>query len=329
MAPRPISERLQAGDVLMIDGATGTELDRRGIDVFRGFSGDPADLGDLDQWAVSHAAQMAAADRYLAESDPSEMRRVHEEYLKGLGPWSAPANVDAPDVVRSIHEDYLRAGADIIISNNFYTSRSKLERIGLGEQWDRYTRAAAELAIEARDAVNPEAYVLGGMAPGSDVDLRLEFAEVAQLLAAAGVDAILAEYLGAIDECVAAVEACAHLGLPLLLGVRHVSAQGTMQYLETFEALARALDGAPVTAILLMCSAPENVSAALPNLRGAFELPVGAYSHPPDAADGAAVLGRFAAYGREWLDAGAQIVGGCCGTSPPHIEALSEIVHGR
>ena len=77
-----IIDRLQVGEVLVMDGATGSELQRRGVDVNKG--------------AVEGK----------------------------LGVWSAAANLDAPEVVRAIHEDYLNAGAEIIISNNFYTSRS-------------------------------------------------------------------------------------------------------------------------------------------------------------------------------------------------------------
>ncbi len=82
MARRNIVDRLRSGELLILDGGTGTELQRRGVDVNKGS-------------------------------------------VEGkLGVWSAAANLDAPEVVRAIHEDYLNAGAEIIISNNLYTSRS-------------------------------------------------------------------------------------------------------------------------------------------------------------------------------------------------------------
>jgi S-methylmethionine-dependent homocysteine/selenocysteine methylase len=262
------------------------------------------------------------------------MRRTHEEYLKWLGPWSAPVNIEAPEIVSAVHEDYLRAGCDIILSNTFWTTRSKLSRLGVADRWEEYARAGADLAIKARDDVNPDAYVAGSMAPPADGKLASEFPELTKVLADAGVDLILPEYLGAIDECVAAVEACATVGLPVFLGVRHVSEQGTMQYLESFEALADALQGAPVAGVLLMCSKPQHVSNSLPALREAFPGPIGAYPHGPDAesdlvtpeADGPE---RFAAYGKEWLTMGAQIIGGCCTTGPEHIRALAPLVKGQ
>jgi homocysteine S-methyltransferase len=331
-----IVERLHAGDVLIMDGGTGVEIERRGVDVHGGRS-----VREPGAAPTPDTIDVQANRRYLRESDPEAMRRVHEAVLRELGPWSATANVVAPDVVRSVHEDYLREGADIIISNNFFTSRAKLAQVGLGDEWEQYARAGAEIAAQARDAVNPDAYVAGGLAPSGVDDVRSEYAERARLIADLGVDFMLPEYLGAIDECVAAVEGCATVGLPVLLGVRHVSEQGTMQYRESFEALAHALDGAPVDGILLMCSHPSEISAALPKLRQAYDGPIGAYSHEPRenvhgpmgagarqhrVGHDADEIERFAEYGLEWISMGAQVVGGCCGTRPEHIAALVRAV---
>ncbi len=293
-----IRERLANGDVLILDGATGSELQLRGVYVSKG-----AKLGKL-------------------------------------GPWSATANIDAPEVVRAVHEDYLNIGADILTSNNFWTSAARLDIAGLGDQWERYTRAAAEIAVSTRDAVNPDAYVAGGIAPPVVGDLTAEFHDQVRVLKEMGVDLILAEYVGKIEDCVAAVDACATAGLPVFLGVRHVTAEGTMQYGESFEDLGKALEGHPVDAILLMCSDPAATSASLPKLRDAFSGPIGAYAnigykvnqefnedgethwhtidqetHPPDA---------YAAFACEWVRSGAQIIGGCCATGPEHIRAVHD-----
>jgi S-methylmethionine-dependent homocysteine/selenocysteine methylase len=298
MARLDIRERLAAGDTLILDGATGSELQRRGVYVSKG-----------------------------AKSGK-------------LGPWSATANIDAPEVVRAVHEDYLRIGVDIITSNNFWTSSARLAMAGLGDEWERYTRAAAEIATSARDAVNPDAYVAGGIAPPVVGDLRAEFLDQVRVLKEMDVDLILAEYVGTIEDCVSAVDACATAGLPVFLGVRHVTVAGTMQYGESFDDLGAALAGHPVDAILLMCSDPAATSASLPKLRAAFPGPIGAYSnigyrvnqefhedghthwhtidqetYPPDA---------YAEFAREWVSLGAQIVGGCCATGPAHIRAVRD-----
>jgi S-methylmethionine-dependent homocysteine/selenocysteine methylase len=301
MPARNIRERLKEGEVLLMDGATGSELHERGANV-----------------SVGATPQKLAA-------------------------WSATVNLDRPDLVRQVHEDYLRLGADLITSNSFWTIPSRLAMIGLGDQWERYARAAAQIAVQARNGVNPEAYVAGGMAPPGAGDLRREFEDLSRLLAAEGVDLILAEYVGRIEECVTAVDACATAGLPVFLGVRHVTPDGTMQYGESFEDLGKALRGHAIDAVLLMCSKPEAITASLPRLRHAFDGPIGAYANigydkNPEfqgrlgeqwhtIARGTSPE-RYAQFGREWIRMGAQIVGGCCATQPAHIEALAPVVKG-
>src|SRR5262245_7288788 len=316
---RPTTERLAAGERLLLDGATGSEIARRGVYVSKG-------------------------------STPER-----------LGPWSATANLDAPAVVRDVHEAYLRLGVDVITSNNFWTSPSKLAEAGLAERWQEVATTAGRIALAARDAVRPEAAVAGGIAPPlwtegaaraaersgvapwrsvaprPDADLARELGDHARLLADLGVDLILVEYVGAVADCVTAVEACAPTGLPVWLGVRHVTLDGAMQYGESFAELGAALRGRRVDAVLLMCSEPPAISASLPRLRAAWDGPIGAYAnigyrknprfgetgeqwhtidqttYPP---------ARYADVAREWIALGARIVGGCCATGPEHIEAL-------
>ena len=319
---RNIVDRLKAGEVLLMDGGTGSELQRRGVDVLKG-----------------------ATDRLKA--------------------WSATSNIEDADVVQQVHQDYLRVGADIIISNNFWTIPSAMERIGLRDRWREYAGAAADNAIRARDAGNPEAYVAGGMAAptlharsesdASDVEqmgadaFREEYVEHAQLLADAGADVILAEYVGYIEDCVAAVDACAESGSPVFLGVRHLQPDGTMQFDESLVDLAAALRGYPVDAVLIMCSNPEAASAGLPILRDAYDGPIGIYpnigynptgplvnrpqltnqlrSAGPDILQtGLYPPARLAELAGEWKEAGAQIIGGCCATGPEHIMAMRPVV---
>ena len=244
MPRRGIVDRLKAGEILLMDGATGSEIQRRGVNVNKG----------------------TTSERF--------------------GVWSASANIDAPGVVRAIHEDYLNAGADIIISNNFYTTQAKMETMGVGDQWEEYTRRDGVLAVETRDAINPEAYVAGGIAPPGAGDLRQQFEDQSRVLAATGVDFMLPEYVGGnvrheggIGGCVIAVEACATAGLPVFLGISNVRREGTLYRGESYEDLASALQGLPVAGIFLMCSYPEAISVGLRKLREAFDGPLGAYGH--------------------------------------------------
>ena len=170
------------------------------------------------------------------------------------------------------------------------------------------------------------------------------------MLADCGVDAILAEYVGWIDEAVAAVSACARTGLPVFLGIRHIQEDGTMQYGERLEDLAAALRDGPVAGIMLMCTAPERISVGLPRLINAYDGPVGAYPNigymplapvdpdkPTMTNQLPSVSGDFlqtadyyptrvAAFAREWKEMGARIIGGCCATGPEHIMSLAPVV---
>ena len=293
MPSEAIDAKLRRGDRLLMDGGTGSEIQRRGIAITRGW--DTA--GDINS-------------------------------------WSARALGEAPDVVREVHEDYLRAGADVIITNSFWANRTRMGMDGMADRSEEYTRLAGEIAVNARDAVNPDAYVAGGIAPPLNEAPQNgpELAEQARVLADAGVDVMLAEYVGSVEDCVVAVEAVGSVGLPVFLGVKHVDT-----YLADPGSLVDALRGRRVDCILAMCSAPEYVTDRMPALRAAFDGPIGAYANigykyhttAEDDLFGEHTPERYAGYGQSWLDAGAQIVGGCCATGPEHIEALRPVVKGE
>ena len=301
-----IRERLAARAPLVLDGAMGSELQRRGV------------------W-VSHGA---TADK--------------------LGAWSATAMRDAPEIVREVHEDYFKVGADIATTNSFWTNSVKLGLVGLGDKAAEYTQRSGEIAVEARDRLRPGAYVAGGMAPPrggrapvDPIDLPREFALQSHALKESGVDLLLVEYIGYIADIVAALDAVKPAGLPVMIGIRHVSDDGAMQAGETFDQLAAALGPREVAAILLMCSSPTAISAGLPKLRKAFSGPIGAYPNigyrragkplgPDQQWHGLDTTtyapSDLAADGEAWLDMGARIIGGCCATTPQHIAALRAVV---
>jgi len=303
MTRRNIVDRLREGEFFILDGATGSELQQRGVNVNKGSSENQ------------------------------------------LGAWSAAANYDAPDVVREIHEDYLRAGADIIISNNFYTTPSMLKLNGLEDEWEAYTRRGGELAVQARDAVNPDAYVAGGIAPPYKCNLYEEFSGQARVLADAGVDFMIAEYMAGdsviddpISDCVTAVNACASSGLPAFLGLCRVAQRGTLYDGASFGDLFAALKGQPLAGVFLMCSYPEDISGCLPKLREVYDGPIGAYAHLEynenpkygsssdepffTLAVGENTPEKYAQTASGWKEMGVQIIGGCCATGPDHIRAL-------
>ena len=315
MSTRDILSRLARGDRLLLDGATGSELQRRGVNVSKGASVEG-----------------------------------------GLGAWSATAMEDAPDVVRAVHEDYLRLGADIVTANSYNTNRGQLARVRLAHKMEAFSRLAVEIAREARDRLALEAFVAGSIAPttrfptGWDParvapveELRREWSDQVAVLAEAGADLILIESMSAVFQALPAVGAAGTSGLPVFLGI-HATTGGTMTSGEPMEALVAALDREDrrVDAILLMCSSPEAISVTLPRLRAAYRGPIGAYANigyrraaePPRYPEtqyhtieiGENTPERYAEHSRRWIEMGAQIVGGCCATTPAHIAALRPVV---
>ena len=247
------------------------------------------------------------------------------------------ATVEDPELVRQIHDDYLRAGADIITTNTFSSSRVALELRGPRDaRMEYYNRMAAEIAREERDKLNPKGFVAGGISiprsgqragtPGSPETWQ-DYKAQSRVLAEAGVDLLLYEFIGYTADCVAAATAGTETGLPVFLGLRWVTMDAKMESGETMEHLVSALDGLRVDGILPMCCNPPSASATLPKLREAFDGVIGAYPRVGDAT-GEYTPEEFASYAREWIDAGGQIIGGCCNTTPEHIAALEPLVHG-
>ena len=290
---------------------------------------DHSGMGPGDVSRMAHndiSSRLAGGKRLLLDGGTaSELVRRGVTFPKGKA-WSGTAVRDAPQVVRQVHEDYLREGVDIVTANSFCTSRIKLATVNIEDAAEELTRRAVELAINARDAVRPDSIVAGSMSPMEASDIGKDIAEQAVWLAEAGADLLLYEWVGSIEDCVQGVQA-SQVGLPIFLGIRLLRMDGRMQYGNTVKELARELRELKVDAVLAMCSQAEAISTALPNLRASFDLPLGAYAHNLDHI-APLTPERYTEFAHSWLEMGAQIVGGCCGTGPEHIRAIGSAVKG-
>jgi S-methylmethionine-dependent homocysteine/selenocysteine methylase len=279
--------------VLLLDGATGTELDRRGVDI-------------------------------------------------SLPLWSARALIDAPDVVGDIHRDYLAAGADAVTAATFRTHRRTLTKAGLGDQAAALTRRAVEIARRARDEVNSGALVLGSVAPLEDCyrpDLapdpkscRAEHAEMIGNLVEAGVDLVLIETMNNAAESEAAVEAARKLAPDTWIVSFCARSDGPPGVLLSGEPLAPLLEELhDAAAVGVNCVAAPAMESQVKLLRETLPagVAVAAYANVGFADEAgnwvstnAVEPDRYAQYARAWIDAGATLVGGCCGTTPEAIRAI-------
>jgi S-methylmethionine-dependent homocysteine/selenocysteine methylase len=272
--------------------------------------------------------------------------------------WSARANLEQPDVVQRVHEEYIRAGAEVIIANSYAASRAALEPAGLGGQVAEANRAAARAALRAREvaATRPVA-VAGSMSSFSPIDMDPEaldrphpgptaddprfptladFREQAGLLAESGVDLIALEMINARGYGRAALVAAAETGLPVWLGVSPFrQPDGTLTGLpdlgdgESFEDLLSALVDPAPAAVTVMHAKPEVTVDAIEIIRRYFAGPVGVYAEtggwqPPNWVFDGLTPAAYLEQAITWADHGARLIGGCCGTGPEHIRVLAD-----
>ena len=267
--------------------------------------------------------------------------------------WSALGVIEQPDLVRAIHRDNLLAGADVITTATFRTTRRTMRHAGRDpDEAAALTRRAVELARQARDAAGrPDALIAGSIAPLEDcyspwlsppfAVALAEHREQARLLAAAGVDFLLVETMPCAAEAKAALIAARETGLEATVGFVCQTRPGPAPVVELLSgeplaaAVARVSPHDP-TAILVNCAPPPVIAAALAELRSLTDRSTGGYANVGVvdpitgwAADSAVTGDRYAAAAAEWIRLGARLIGGCCGTTPGHTAALRTLLdHG-
>lgn len=266
------------------------------------------------------------------------------------GLWSAEALIDAPDVVAGVHADYLAAGADVLTTNSYATTARRLD----AARFIDMNRRAGELAAAARDAADRPVLVAGSLPPlfGSyrpdrvrpAAEIEPMYRDQAELLLPY-VDLFLCETMSTAAEGAAAARAATATGRPVWVSFTVADdASGRLRSGETIAEAVAALGDLDVEAILVNCSTPESVDAAIAELAVHAGRPFGAYGNgfPPIAADADVADGRtvpearadldakaYADAAEGWLDQGAAVVGGCCEIGPRHIAEVAARVRAR
>jgi 5-methyltetrahydrofolate--homocysteine methyltransferase len=281
---------LQSKPVLLLDGAMGTELDKKGL-MARGTN-----------------------------------------------------NLDNPEAVVEIHTAYSRAGCDALTTNTLTMNRIYIETHNVGVSVQEVNRAGAELASRACGCAQ---YVLGNMSStgqllepyGTYKEMQFyeAFREQAEALAQAGVDALLIETVFDLREALCAVRACKEsTSLPVLASVAFATETkgGRTMMGDTAEQCAKQLADAGADVVGTNCGDldPSRMAKVVALLKEATDLPILAQPNAglPTLVDGKTVFAMepaaFADGVAECIRAGAQIVGGCCGTTPEHIRALRKMI---
>jgi len=242
--------------------------------------------------------------------------------------WSARALVDAPDTVLAIHRENVDAGADVLTANTFRTQARTV-----GERAGELTRRAVELAREAARGASRPVFVAGALAPladcyrpdlvPADAELGREHREHAENLAASGADLLLVETMNSIREIVAAGAAALATGLPVVVSAV-TNGRGSLLSGESLEAAGDAVRTLAPAAFGVNCAEPAGISREVARV-GASGLPIVAYGNVLSTREDPDSYARAAA---GWVEAGAAIVGGCCGTTPEHTRALRAMLDG-
>ncbi|MCP5149154.1 MAG: homocysteine S-methyltransferase family protein [Ectothiorhodospiraceae bacterium] len=264
--------------------------------------------------------------------------------------WSAEYLLTEPDLVRAVHRDYIAAGARVITVNTYAATYTRMAMVQAEDRVPELQRTACELALRARDEADASAMVaVAGCLPPLNGTYRpdrvrafeVNLAEYRRLAAhqAPYVDLFVCETLSTADEARAAATAATETGKPVWVSWSLVDAGG--RSLRSGESIAhahRALEGLGVRAVLANCTAPESITAAMPELV-ATGLPAGGYANGFVAIPQSFLPGRtreqlsaredlgpaaYGAFAMEWVALGATIVGGCCEVGPAHIAHLRD-----
>src|ERR1700722_10346752 len=249
-------------------------------------------------------------------------------------------NLSSPDLVRQIHQEYVKAGSEIIETNTYGASRLRLSAFGLGEKVREINRAGGRIAREAAKeqagvagAVVPLGVRIEPLGPTSFAEARAAFREQTDALVEAGVDLLILETFANLDELREAVAAARESAGPDMTIVAQVTIDdfGHLPGGTAPEAFTREMDAMAVDVIGLNCSVGPK--AALETVELMMQYSTKPMSVMPNAGVPQRVEGRniylcspeyMAQYARRMLWAGVRIVGGCCGTTPEHIKLIRQ-----
>jgi 5-methyltetrahydrofolate--homocysteine methyltransferase len=279
-------------------------------------------------------------DRILIADGATGTQLLKVGLKAGVAPESW--NLDNTEAIINLHRSYLDAGADIVLTNTFGGSRLRLERHQLQDRVYEINAAAARLA---RQAVGDHGFVFGDIGPSGSLlqpfgkvsyeEAVSAFKEQAEGLLANGVDAILIETMSDLNEAKAAVEGVRQVDkvVPILVTFSFDTHGRTMMGLTPVKA-AESIWPLGVTAIGANCgrtlsetlTAIEQMRAAIPEAVLMAKPNAGL----PHASDGNIVYDVtpevMAEFAQRFAEQGVKVFGGCCGSTPEHIQAIAQVL---
>lgn len=266
---------------------------------------------------------------------------------RATGLWAMQALIDAPQIVRDVHDAYFAAGADLATTNTYNCFSDRLIPEGLADQLEPLQRRACEMAVASRDA-HGAGLVAGSLGPQGfsyQPDKCPPAAEAAEVydqicaIQADYVDLFMAETMSSVDQARGALMGASGHGKPIWLCLSVDDTDGTkLRSGEPLGDIFPLFATYDVASVLINCSVPEAVSQAMPIMATAG-LPFGAYANgfkkiakdfnkigaTVDLLESREDLGpaAYADFAQSWADAGATLIGGCCEVGPAHITELA------
>jgi len=263
--------------------------------------------------------------------------------------WSAKVMMDQPDIVKEVHQDFVKAGSNIITINSYTCTPTRLKRDGEIEWFEKLQLQATKIALKARDelgSIAKNVKVAGCLPPLSGSytadersfeELKKEYEQIVTIQAPI-VDLFLIETISSIKEAKAASEIALTSGkavyLSFTLSDKH---PGQLRSGESIKETLSSISGYSLDALMFNCSFPETISEGLKSIKH-LDIPYGGYANgfttveplKPGGTVGQLAARKdldeekHAAYAINWIKNGASIVGGCCEVGPSHIEYLKK-----
>ena len=298
-------EVLHSGETILLDGATGSELENRGI-----------------------------------KMDDS---------------WCATASLEF-DILKQIHKDYINAGAKIITTNTYASNRMILEVAGVDDKFEEINLAAINAAIQAREECGRDDVLVAGslshQIPYEDAFRSQEekdkyikkltpeyfqksFDELALFLADNGCDFILLELMYRPDRIDIIFDSASKVGLPVWAGFSSRNKDGlialTTDYEYSFKKMISNVKHHKLDAVGIMHCDIGVIEESIKEIKEVYNLPIMAYpevavfNFPHYDMSNVIAPDDYLIEAKKWKDAGAQIIGGCCGTTVEHIKVLNKL----
>ena len=277
----------------------------------------------------------------------NELLTRRSDLVSGL--WSAQYLIDAPELVKEVHLEYIDSGADLIITNTYSTIPSYLSKKNAEDKMPELIRLAGKLAREAVKDSKKEVRVAGSLPPLEESyrpDLVIEAGEAVPIYETLikeltpYVDIFICETMSSIEEMQHAMQALKNLDNEKPVWISWSLKEDKKNQLRSGETIKDALNASAEIepeAYLFNCTDPYAITEGIKELKKLTQKPIGGYPNVFNVPDGWTLdnevqvsvrdlsISKFLEFAIEWRNLGATIIGGCCGIGPKFIKAVADI----